>query len=324
MTVLHDDGCTKISPREFNKRIALVKKWFADSLCDLLNLEPVMAPLFVAGITGLNDHLNGYERPVSFTTKHYGNSVALEVVQSLAKWKRHCLKDLGFLPNEGIITDMRAIRRDEELSPIHSFYVTQWDWEKVIRLDDRNLDYLKETVQSIYSCIKETEAKVTGRFGRKHPRLPENIFFVHATELEERWPDKTAKEREDAITEMHHAVFIIGIGGAMPLSGEPHDGRACDYDDWTLNGDILLWHSSLKRAFEISSMGIRVDSKALKHQAAVKGEEEKLELDFHKKLLANELPLTIGGGIGQCRVVMYFLQTSSIDEVQPAYWPRDE
>jgi len=163
-----------------------VKKWFADSLCDLLNLEPVMAPLFVAECTGLNDHLSGWERPVTFTTKQFGEKVELEVVQSLAKWKRHCLNDLDFQPNEGIITDMRAIRRDEELSPIHSFYVTQWDWEKVIRENDRTIDYLKETVQSIYSVIKETEAKVSGRFGRQHPRLPENIFFVHSSELEER------------------------------------------------------------------------------------------------------------------------------------------
>jgi len=310
--------CALQDKRMTQKRIAEVNKWFEDSLCDLLNLDRVMPPIFVSANSGLNDYLNGVERVVSFDTKAYGEE-KMEVVQSLAKWKRSYLGHLKYNPGEGIVGDLRAIRRDEELSPIHSIYVTQWDWEKVIKREQRTLEYLKKTVQSLYCVIKETEAKVQGRFGTCPPRLPSEITFVTAEELEAQHPDKTPKEREDIITKQYKAVFLIGIGGKLPINGEYHDGRACDYDDWSLNGDILLWHPTLDRAFEISSMGIRVDSEALKIQAAERGEEKLLERDFHKMVLNDELPLTIGGGIGQCRISMYFLQASNIEDVMPIY-----
>jgi aspartate--ammonia ligase len=280
--------------------------------------------------TGINDDLNGVERPVRFPVKDMGERQA-EVVHSLAKWKRLKLAELGTAPGRGIYTDMNALRPDEELDNIHSIYVDQWDWERVIRDEDRNLDFLKKMVRRIYEAIKVTENKLYVEFPQLVPALPEDIYFIHSEELLQMYPGLTPKERENEIVRKYGAVFIIGIGGALS-DGSAHDGRAADYDDWStpnsdgylgLNGDILLWSPVLESAFEVSSMGIRVSPESLERQLAIRGQEWKKELFFHKRLLAGELPACIGGGIGQSRLCMYLLRKAHIGEIQSSLWPDD-
>ena len=302
------------------KAISLLKRLFEDRLGAKLNLYRVSAPLFVDESSGLNDNLNGYERPVSFDILHA--DARAEVVQSLAKWKRIALKRYGFYPGKGIYTDMNAIRRDEdELDNLHSVYVDQWDWEKVILPENRNLDYLKFTVMDIVSAICDTQDTMQAIYPQltKLPKLERRVSFVTSQQLEDMYPDLTSKERENAYVREHKTVFIIGIGGALK-SGRRHDGRAPDYDDWTLNGDILFWDDLLDRAMEISSMGIRVDPEAMDRQLRLSGCDERRELPYHKALLNGELPLTIGGGIGQSRLSMLLLGKAHIGEVQASIW----
>lgn len=311
------------------KAIKLVKDMFQQNLSAQLALLRVTAPMVVLQGTGINDDLNGIERPVSFPIRDMDERRA-EVVHSLAKWKRLKLAEMGVLPGRGIYTDMNALRPDEELDNIHSLYVDQWDWEKVIAPEDRNAAFLRKTVRRIYEAIKVTENRLYVEFPQIAPALPEEIHFIHAQELLDLYPDKTPKERENAIVRRYGAVFIIGIGATLS-DGAPHDGRAADYDDWStpdengyegLNGDLLLWNPLLGSAFEISSMGIRVDPQALRRQLALRGQESKSELYFHRKLLAGELPCTIGGGIGQSRLCMYLLRKAHIGEIQSSIWPE--
>ena len=312
------------------KAIKSVKDMFQDNLSAQLALLRVTAPMVVLSGTGINDELNGVERPVSFPIKDMQERKA-EVVHSLAKWKRLKLKEMSIAPGRGIYTDMNALRPDEELDNIHSIYVDQWDWEKVIRKEDRNLAFLKRTVQRIYEAVKVTENKLFVEFPQIAPELPDEIKFIHSEELVQMYPGLGPKERENAIVEKYGAVFIIGIGGVLS-DGKAHDGRAADYDDWStpnedgylgLNGDLLVWNNVLGRAFELSSMGIRVDETALRKQLAIKGEEYKAELLFHRQLLAGELPYTIGGGIGQSRLCMYLLRKAHIGEIQSSLWPEE-
>ena len=312
------------------KAIKAVKDMFQNNLSAQLALLRVTAPMVVLSGTGLNDELNGVERPVRFPILDMGDRQA-EVVHSLAKWKRAKLAQMGIRPGRGIYTDMNALRPDEELDNLHSIYVDQWDWEKVIRPEDRHLGFLKQTVRRIYEAIKVTENKLFVEFPQIVPELPEEIHFVHAEELVQLYPGLSPKEREHEIVRRWGAVFIIGIGGALS-DGQPHDGRAADYDDWSspneegfkgLNGDILVWNNILKRPFELSSMGIRVDAGALRRQLAAKGESWTEELPFHKSLLAGELPCTIGGGIGQSRLCMYLLRKAHIGEIQSSIWPEE-
>ena len=278
----------------------------------------VSAPLFVFPESGLNDNLNGVERPVAFDVLDIGKNV--EVVHSLAKWKRMALAKYGFAEGEGLYTDMNAIRRDEALDALHSVYVDQWDWEKIINPNERNFDTLKTAVESIYSALLRTENALCENFGTQ-PVLPEKIEFMTTSELEEEFPNLSAKERENAVTKRLGAVFLMQIGAPL-ANGKPHDGRAPDYDDWSLNGDILLWDEVLSRAFEISSMGIRVDAGAMRRQLAAAGCESRAELPFHKALLAGKLPQTMGGGIGQSRICMFLLGKRHIGEVQASVWPE--
>jgi len=308
--------------------IKQIKDFFQLNLAAELRLRRVTAPLFVKQGTGVNDDLNGIERPVSFPMKDLDDNVA-EIVQSLAKWKRMALAELNIREGFGIYTDMNAIRPDEELTNIHSLYVDQWDWERVISKEQRNLDYLKYIVQKIYATIVRTEFHICETYLDIEPELPDEIIFIHTEELAERYPDLTPFERETEEAKKHGAIFVIGIGGKMP-NGEIHDGRAPDYDDWNtptvngfkgLNGDIILWNNVLNRAFEISSMGIRVDKDVLLRQLEIRGLEERKELMWHKMLLNDELPLSIGGGIGQSRLCMYFLRKAHIGEIQSSIWP---
>ncbi len=321
----------KLLPETTEQAIKMVKTSFEKCLSQSLNLRRVTAPLFVMSGTGINDDLNGFERAVSFPVKNLGDRRA-EVVHSLAKWKRMKLGSYGIAPGYGLYTDMNAIRADEELDNLHSLYVDQWDWKQCIQADDRNLEYLKMAVTKIYCAMKETECLVYETYPHITPSLPEKIKFIHSEELLEMYPAMTPKERETAITRKHGAVFIIGIGAEL-ADGMRHDGRAADYDDWStptfdgfkgLNGDILLWNPLLECAFEISSMGIRVDKKALKRQLEIAGCPEKAELSFHKALFNDELPLSIGGGIGQSRLCMFFLQKAHIGEVQASIWPEEQ
>ena len=309
--------------------IKAVKDMFQLNLSAQLALLRVTAPMVVLSGTGINDDLNGVEEPVHFPIRDIPGSQA-EVVHSLAKWKRLKLAELGVAPGRGIYTDMNALRPEEELDNIHSIYVDQWDWEKVIRPEDRNLDFLKKTVRRIYEAVKVTENKLYVEFPQLVPELPEDIFFIHSEELRRLYPSLTPKERENAIVKEHKAVFVIGIGGCLG-DGLPHDGRSADYDDWStpnadgfegLNGDILLWNGVLQSAFEISSMGIRVDATALRRQLALRGQSWKEDLYFHRRLLAGELPQTIGGGIGQSRLCMFLLRKAHIGEIQSAIWPE--
>lgn len=311
------------------KAIKAVKDMFQDNLSAQLALLRVTAPMVVLSGTGLNDDLNGVESPVSFPVKDMDGRQA-EVVHSLAKWKRMKLAQMNVPQGRGIYTDMNALRPEEELDNIHSIYVDQWDWEKVIGKEQRNLDFLKKTVRRIYEAIKVTENKLYVEFPQIEPMLPEDIFFIHAEQLLQMYPGMTAKERENAVVKEHKAVFIIGIGGVLS-DGYPHDGRAADYDDWSsvnedgyegLNGDLLLWNPVLESAFEVSSMGIRVDSDALRRQLEQRGETSKAGLLYHKMLLEDRLPLTIGGGIGQSRLCMFLLRKAHIGEIQSSLWPE--
>lgn len=295
-----------------------VKDYFERALADALNLKRVSAPLFVKPESGLNDNLNGVERPVKFDIKEQ-NGKEVEIVHSLAKWKRKALFEYGFKRGEGLYTDMTAIRRDEDTDNVHSIYVDQWDWEKIIDKSERNVDTLKETVFRIYMAIKQTEYYMCGKYHFMDPFLPNEISFVTTKELEELYPDKTPKERENIITKEKGAVFLMQIGDDL-ASGEPHDGRAPDYDDWSLNGDILVYYPILGQSFELSSMGIRVDEDALAYQLKKRGCEERAEMPFQKAILDKKLPYTIGGGIGQSRICMFFLQRAHIGEVQSSIW----
>ena len=301
--------------------IAFVKDKFSRELCDSLDLSRVSAPLFVKRDSGLNDDLNGVERPVSFDILETGELA--EVVHSLAKWKRMALLKYEFPIHTGLYTDMNAIRRDETCDNIHSLYVDQWDWEKIITSEDRNVEYLKATVRSIYGALLRTAKAVSEKYPCIDCYLPESITFVSTYELEERYPDLTPKERENAIVKECGAVFLMQIGDKLK-SGQKHDGRAPDYDDWTLNGDILLYNRVIDREFEISSMGIRVDRDSLIRQLKAENKEERTKFEFHQMLLSGALPLTVGGGIGQSRLCMYLLQKAHIGEVQVSIWPEKE
>jgi aspartate--ammonia ligase len=313
---------------ETEKGIKLIKDFFQMNLAETLSLQLVTAPLFVKAGTGINDDLTGVERPISFNIKNMPNTKA-EIVQSLAKWKRLMLAYLRVRKGQGIYTDMNAIRPDESLDNLHSLYVDQWDWERVISKKERNLRFLKSIVKGIYLVLKKTEHFIYAHYPEIKPILPEEIFFIHSEELEKRYPELPPVEREDAICKEHGAVFIIGIGAPLN-NGHPHDSRAPDYDDWTtptekglgLNGDIIIWYPVLKKAFEISSMGIRVDQQALMKQLEITGTMERKELYFHKKLLRGELPLCVGGGIGQSRLCMFFLRKAHIGEIQASIWPN--
>ena len=302
------------------RAIEFIKSNFQVNLGNALNLRRVSAPLFVEENSGLNDNLNGYERPVGFDIPDVG--VNAQVVHSLAKWKRLALKRYEFNPGKGLFTDMNAIRRDEEVDNLHSVYVDQWDWEKVITREDRDVSYLKRTVRDIVGAVCETNDALGVAFPSLHTKLDRDVFFITTQELEDMYPEKTPKERENAILREHHSVFLMQIGGKLK-SGKPHDGRAPDYDDWALNGDILMWNPVLECAFEISSMGIRVDEESLARQLKLAGCEARAKLPFHKMLLNGELPLTIGGGIGQSRLCMLMIGTCHIGEVQSSLWDEN-
>ena len=302
--------------------IKTVKDFFQQTLSQKLNLLRVSAPTFVAPESGLNDNLNGVERPVSFDIKAIEGSNA-EIVHSLAKWKRYALKKYGFSYGEGLYTDMNAIRRDEETDNIHSIYVDQWDWEKIISKEDRNMDTLKQVVQEVYQALKKTEKYMAIEYDYIEEILPKNIFFITSQELEDMYPDCPPKEREYKITKLKGAVFIMQIGDKLK-SGIPHDGRAPDYDDWSLNGDIIVYYPVLDIALELSSMGIRVDENSLKKQLERAGCPERAELPFQKAILNKELPYTIGGGIGQSRICMFYLRKAHIGEVQASLWPEED
>ena len=317
--------------RETEKAIKGIKDYFEQALAWNLNLQRVSAPLFVRKGSGINDDLNGIERKVTFQIKD-DNDANAEVVLSLAKWKRMVLADYGFKPGEGLYTDMNAIRPDEEsLDNLHSLYVDQWDWERVITPQERNLDFLKSIVRKIYNAIRETEKHISSLYPQIKPCLPKDIQFVHTEELLEMYPKLSPRQREDKISEKYGAVFVIGIGGEL-ADGTIHDGRAPDYDDWVmptgqgrkgLNGDIFLWYPVLKRGFEISSMGIRVDKEAMLKQLEIRKVSERKEFAWHKRLLNGELPLSIGGGIGQSRLCMFLLQKLHVGEVHSSVWPQD-
>ena len=311
------DYHTPLSVYEMQRAIEFIKSNFQVNLSNALNLRRVSAPLFVDENSGLNDNLNGVERPVSFDIPDVGTNA--QVVHSLAKWKRLALKRYDFKVGKGLFTDMNAIRRDEEVDNLHSVYVDQWDWEKVISAEDRNVAYLKRTVRDIVSAVSETSSALNVAFPSLHTKLPSEVFFITTQELEDLYPDLTPKQREDEICKKKGVVFLMQIGKILK-SGIKHDGRAPDYDDWELNGDILYWNDVLGHAFEISSMGIRVDPKSLDSQLTIAGCDDRRTLPFHKMLLAGELPLTMGGGIGQSRLCMLLIGTAHIGEVQVSLW----
>ena len=311
-----------LSLYDTQKAISLIKRVFEDTLCGNLNLSRVSAPLFVEASTGLNDDLNGVERPVSFDVPDIGRDA--QVVHSLAKWKRLALHRYGFRPGKGLYTDMNAIRRDETLDNIHSIYVDQWDWEKVITPEERNVAYLKATVQSIVDAIVSTQRTLRAIYPQLNtvPDLVPEVTFITTQELEDRYPELTPKERENAITRECGTVFLMQIGGKL-RSGQPHDGRAPDYDDWTLNGDLLVYNRVLGTAFELSSMGIRVDKETLLRQLQLSGKEDRKKLYFHRRLLDGTLPQSIGGGIGQSRLCMVLLHKAHVGETQSSIWPEE-
>lgn len=320
-----------LTPEETERGIKLVKDFFQQGLAKALKLRRVTAPLFVLQGRGINDDLSGVERAVSFPVKDLGDARA-EVVHSLAKWKRLSLAEYKIRPGHGIYTDMNAIRADEDLGNLHSLYVDQWDWERTITARDRNTRYLKRIVRDIYSVLLDTEMFVCTCYPQLRPFLAPGVHFIHAQQLLDLYPGMSAKEREDAICKKYGSVFIIGIGGNLS-NGKPHDLRAPDYDDWStpgedglpgLNGDLLVWNPVLGRAFELSSMGIRVDAPAMHRQLELSGKSERENLYFHRRLLAGELPLSIGGGIGQSRLCMLFLQKAHIGEIQASIWPEDQ
>ncbi len=320
--ILPDGYDAALDVRDTQLAIELVKERFAEALCRELGLRRISAPLFVLPESGLNDNLNGYERPVTFDIPDADGKSA-EIVHSLAKWKRMALYRYGFGPGEGMYTDMNAIRRDEETDNLHSIYVDQWDWEKVITAGDRNREYLHDTVRRIVRAMADTERGICRSFPVLERHIPDEVTFITSAELEALYPDKTGNEREDLICREKGCVFIEGIGWPLPLSGKPHDGRAPDYDDWSLNGDILVWYEPLGRAVELSSMGIRVDADSLARQLDAAGVPERRSLEFHRMLLANELPLTVGGGIGQSRLSMVMTGKVHVGEVQCAVWPAE-
>ena len=301
--------------------IKTVKDFFQKTLSERLNLLRVSAPLFVTPDSGLNDNLNGVERPVSFGIREQNDAQA-EIVHSLSKWKRYALKKYGFTYGEGLYTDMSAIRRDEDTDNIHSIYVDQWDWEKIIKKEERTVETLQNVVRTVYKALKKTEKYMSIEYDYIEEILPKEIFFITTQELEDMYPGCTPKEREYKIAKLKGAVFIMQIGGAL-ASGEKHDGRAPDYDDWTLNGDIIVYYPVLDIALELSSMGIRVDENALLRQLETAGCPERAELPFQKAVLNHEVPYTIGGGIGQSRICMFYLRKAHIGEVQASLWPED-
>lgn len=300
--------------------IELTKRTFESKITSSLNLKRISAPLFVDASSGLNDDLNGVERPVSFDILETQTNA--QIVHSLAKWKRLALYKYGFKSGEGLYTNMNAIRRDEEMDNIHSIYVDQWDWEKVITRDERTTEYLHSTVTTIYNAVKNLGDYVNRLYRDVRTEIPNEIYFITSQELEDLYPDKTPKEREDLVTKAYGAVFIEKIGGPL-RSGKPHDGRSPDYDDWELNGDILLWNEILNSSFEITSMGIRVDAESMDRQLRLAGAEDRRPLPYHQAVLHDELPLTIGGGIGQSRLCMFFLRKAHIGEVQVSVWPEE-
>ena len=310
-----------LDPTETQRAIVRIKTHFQRELAYALNLGRVSAPLFVFPETGLNDNLNGFERRVSFTIKDLDER-NVEVVQSLAKWKRNALGRYKVEPGRGLYTDMNAIRRDEELDNIHSIYVDQWDWEKVITADQRNNEFLEQQVRIIYRCLKELAGYINDQYPELRVDMPEKIKFIDSQDLENWYPDNTSKERERFAAEEFGAIFVKRIGGKL-LSGKPHDGRSPDYDDWELNGDIILWNPVLEDAFEISSMGIRVNAESMIRQLQLDGKEDRMELKFHQDVINGRLPLSIGGGIGQSRLCMYFLRKAHIGEVQVSVWPEE-
>ncbi len=319
-----------LDTKQTEQGIKLIKDFFQQNISTELRLRRVTAPLFVLKGLGINDDLNGVERPVTFPIKDLNDAKA-EVVHSLAKWKRLTLAEYNVEPSYGIYTDMNAIRADEELDNLHSLYVDQWDWEAVMTREQRNIEFLKDVVKRIYSAILRTEFLVCERYYQLEPFLPKDIHFIHSEDLLAMYPDKTTKEREDLIAKKYGAVFIIGIGGKL-ANGLPHDGRAPDYDDWTtesgdgkrgLNGDILIWYPILEQAVELSSMGIRVDEESLIRQLKITGKGERSQLYFHQKLLNGELPLSIGGGIGQSRLCMVLLHKAHVGEIQASIWPEE-
>ena len=318
-----------LDKRQTEQGIKLIKEFFQQNLSTELRLRRVTAPLFVLKGLGINDDLNGVERPVSFPIKDLGEAQA-EVVHSLAKWKRLTLAEYDVQPGYGIYTDMNAIRADEELDNLHSLYVDQWDWEAVITSEQRTIRFLEDVVRRIYAAIRRTEYLTCETYEQLKPFLPEDIYFVHSEDLLQMYPDKTPKEREDAICKKYGAVFVEGIGGNLS-DGKKHDGRAPDYDDWStvaengkkgLNGDILIWYPTLGHSFELSSMGIRVDKESLVRQLKLEGQEGREQLYFHRQLLAGKLPLSIGGGIGQSRLCMVLLHKAHIGEIQASIWPE--
>lgn len=318
-----------LDKRQTELGIKLIKEFFQQNLSTELRLRRVTAPLFVLKGLGINDDLNGVERPVSFPIKDLGEAQA-EVVHSLAKWKRLTLAEYDVQPGYGIYTDMNAIRADEELDNLHSLYVDQWDWEAVITSEQRTIRFLEDVVRRIYAAIRRTEYLTCETYEQLKPFLPEDIHFVHSEDLLQMYPDKTPKEREDAICKKYGAVFVEGIGGKLS-DGKKHDGRAPDYDDWStvaengkkgLNGDILIWYPTLGHSFELSSMGIRVDKESLVRQLELEGQEGREQLYFHRQLLAGKLPLSIGGGIGQSRLCMVLLHKAHIGEIQASIWPE--
>ncbi|MBN2410155.1 aspartate--ammonia ligase [candidate division KSB1 bacterium] len=316
--------------KDTEKAIRLIKEFFQINLSFELNLMRTTAPLFVKSDTGINDNLNGVEKPVSFNVKDM-NGIKVEIVQSLAKWKRMALADYNIKSGEGIYTDMNAIRPDEILDNLHSLYVDQWDWERVISAKEQNLVFLKDIVIKIYDVMKRTEKYICHFYPKIKPILPENITFIHTEDMEEMYPELTPQERENVLCKQYGAIFIIGIGADLK-NGKPHDGRASDYDDWStpsdgkykgLNGDIMVYYPVLDRAFELSSMGIRVDAESLMRQLKLKGNMEREKLLYHQCLLKGELPLTIGGGIGQSRLCMFCLRKAHVGEIQSSIWPDE-
>ena len=314
--IIPEGYTSHLSLRETELAIKKVKDFFERDLSIELNLTRVSAPLFVNAKSGMNDNLNGTERPVSFDVF---SGEQFEIVHSLAKWKRYALALYGFEENDGLYTDMNAIRRDEDTDNIHSIFVDQWDWEKIISKENRTVETLKKTVKLIYAALRHTEYYITKEYNFIGSLLPEKITFLTALELEEKYPSLTRKEREKAAAKEYGAIFLMGIGGAL-RDGKPHDGRAPDYDDWDLNGDIIVYYPVLDIALELSSMGIRVDEEALLRQLKIAGCEDRVKYPFHKALLDGKLPYTIGGGIGQSRMCMFFLRKAHIGEVQSSYW----
>ncbi len=316
--ILPENYNAKLTLRETQRAIKIVKDNFQKKLAAELNLDRVTAPVLVRKDSGINDDLNGVERKVEFDTKECDGIV--EIVQSLAKWKRMALYRYGYQPGEGIYTDMNAVRRDDKVDNVHSLFVDQWDWERVINKNERNIEFLKETVRKIVRAAADTQDVLREAFPNLKKTIEREVFFITAQELEDMYPDFNDKEREDAVTKKYKTVFIMQIGKALK-SGKPHDGRAPDYDDWSLNGDLLVWNSVLNRSLELSSMGVRVDKEALKAQLTERNALDRMQFDYHKMIDSETLPLTIGGGIGQSRLCMQMLERAHIGEVQVSVWP---